>query len=113
VDLAPVKLTLPIGISFYTFQTVSYDIDLLRGNAALQKNFGRFLLFVSLFPQLIAGPILRYKDIEAQLTDRAATKEKFCGGIVRFLCGCAKVCRLNRCTRKNRLFLADFCYRKA
>lgn len=90
VDLPSVKLTLPIGISFYTFQTISYDIDLLKGKAGLQRNFGRFLLFVSLFPQLIAGPILRYKDIEAQLTDRTATKEKFCEGITRFLCGCAK-----------------------
>ncbi|MBP5765725.1 MAG: MBOAT family protein [Clostridia bacterium] len=90
VDLPAVKLTLPIGISFYTFQTISYDIDLLKGRTGLQRNFGRFLLFVSLFPQLIAGPILRYKDIEAQLTDRAATKEKFCAGIARFLCGCAK-----------------------
>ncbi len=90
IHLPAVKLTLPIGISFYTFQTISYDIDLLRGRAGLQRNFGRFLLFVALFPQLIAGPILRYKDIEAQLTDRTATREKFCEGIVRFLCGCGK-----------------------
>ena len=60
-------LALPIGISFYTFQTMSYPIDIYRGDARVQKNFISFGTFVALFPQLIAGPIVRYKDISEQL----------------------------------------------
>lgn len=64
------ELTLPIGISFYTFQTMSYPIDVYRGESAVQRNFIRFGTFVALFPQLIAGPIVRYKDISEQLAYR-------------------------------------------
>ncbi len=82
--------SLPIGISFYTFQTLSYSIDVYRGNTQVQKSFTDFLLFVSLFPQLIAGPILRYADIAKQLSDRRTTLKGFSAGITRFVCGLAK-----------------------
>ena len=63
-------LALPIGISFYTFQILSYDIDLYRGKVGLQKNYLRLLLYVSFFPQLIAGPIVRYETVELELRGR-------------------------------------------
>jgi D-alanyl-lipoteichoic acid acyltransferase DltB (MBOAT superfamily) len=65
------KLALPIGISFYTFQIASYTIDLYWGNIKLQKSFVKFMTYVSMFPQLIAGPIVRYSDIEKEIDDRA------------------------------------------
>ncbi len=83
-------LTLPIGISFYTFQTMSYSIDVYKGEVKVQKSFPDFLLFVSLFPQLIAGPILRYSEIETQLTNRTTTLKNFTYGITRFLVGLGK-----------------------
>jgi len=83
-------LTLPIGISFYTFQTMSYSIDVYKGEVKVQRSFMDFLLFVSLFPQLIAGPILRYAEIEAQLQDRKTTLRDFSYGITRFLTGLGK-----------------------
>ena len=61
---------MPIGISFYTFQILSYTIDLYRGNAKVQKNFINFATYVFLFPQLIAGPIVRYVDVERELNER-------------------------------------------
>ena len=84
------SLTLPIGISFYTFQTMSYSIDVYRGNVPVQKSFGKFLLFVSLFPQLIAGPIVRYSEVEPQLGERRTTPRGFVLGATRFMCGLAK-----------------------
>lgn len=60
--------TLPIGISFYTFQTLSYTIDMYRGHTRVQKSFPAFLAYVSMFPQLVAGPIVRYSDVAAQLS---------------------------------------------
>jgi alginate O-acetyltransferase complex protein AlgI len=83
-------LTLPIGISFYTFQTLSYTIDIYQNKVKVQKSLINFMLFVSLFPQLIAGPILRYADIGPQLDDRKSTLEKASRGIVRFACGLGK-----------------------
>ena len=83
-------LTLPIGISFYTFQTMSYSIDVYKGEVKVQKSFMDFLLFVSLFPQLIAGPILRYSEIEKQLQGRTTTLRGFTYGITRFLVGLGK-----------------------
>ena len=80
-------LALPIGISFYTFQTMSYPIDVYRGDADVQKNFIRFGTFVALFPQLIAGPIVRYKDISDQLNERKLGVEKFASGVRRFVIG--------------------------
>lgn len=83
-------LTLPIGISFYTFQTMSYSLDVYKGEVKVQKSFAEFLLFVSLFPQLIAGPILRYSEIEQQLEDRKTTLRGFAYGATRFLIGLGK-----------------------
>lgn len=90
------KIALPIGISFYTFQTMSYPIDIYRGDAKLQKNFITFGTYVALFPQLIAGPIVRYKTIEDQLADRAHSVEKIALGLRRFVVGlCKKVLLAN------------------
>ena len=84
------NIALPIGISFFTFQTMSYTIDVYKNQVAVQKNYFTFLLFVSLFPQLIAGPILRYSDVVLQLENRTTTLSGFCRGITRFIVGCAK-----------------------
>ncbi len=83
-------LSLPIGISFYTFQTMSYPIDVYRGDSYVQKNFIKFGTFVALFPQLIAGPIVRYKDIARQLDERHETLDKFADGVQRFVVGLGK-----------------------
>ena len=83
-------LALPIGISFYTFQTMSYTIDVYRGEAAPQKNFIHLATYVALFPQLIAGPIVRYVTIEEDLTQRTHSFEKFSYGVTRFVLGLAK-----------------------
>ena len=83
-------LALPIGISFYTFQTMSYPIDVYRGDAQVQRSFISFGTFVALFPQLIAGPIVRYKDIADQLNFRAGGIEQFSSGVRRFTVGLAK-----------------------
>lgn len=83
-------LSLPIGISFYTFQTMSYTIDVYRGDAKVQKNLITFGAYVSLFPQLIAGPIIRYKEIADQLQERKETIDLFCKGILRFMIGLGK-----------------------
>lgn len=84
------KLSLPIGISFYTFQTMSYVIDVYRGNAAPQKSLISFGTYVALFPQLIAGPIVRYSSIEKQLANRRATKQDITSGIICFVIGLSK-----------------------
>ncbi len=83
-------LALPIGISFYTFQTLSYTIDVYRGEAKVQKNFIRLATYVALFPQLIAGPIVRYTTVEEDLTERTHSFEKFGTGVTRFMIGLAK-----------------------
>ena len=83
-------LTMPIGISFFTFQTMSYVIDVYREDAKVQKSFFSLLLYVSFFPQLIAGPIVRYKDIEEQLPDRHVDLADFNEGLFRFSVGLAK-----------------------
>lgn len=81
---------LPIGISFYTFQTLSYAIDVYRGEVPAQRSALRFLLFVSLFHQLVAGPIVRYKDIAQQINHREFSLPQFSSGITRFVVGLAK-----------------------
>lgn len=86
----PLGLVLPIGISFYTFQTMSYPIDLYRGDADVQRNYISFGTFVALFPQLIAGPIVRYKDVASQLNFRATSSEQFASGVRRFVVGLGK-----------------------
>ena len=83
-------LALPIGISFYTFQSMSYPIDVYRGDAVSQKNFIKFGTFVSLFPQLIAGPIVRYKDIADRLEERRESVAQFSSGAARFAVGLGK-----------------------
>ncbi len=89
-DIAAPKLTMPIGISFYTFQTLSYTIDVYRDRVKVQRRFADFLLFVALFPQLIAGPILRYSDLETQLARRKTTLRGAFYGAARFCCGLGK-----------------------
>ncbi|MCD8015187.1 MAG: MBOAT family protein [Lachnospiraceae bacterium] len=84
------NLALPIGISFYTFQTMSYTIDVYRGEARVQKNLISYGAYVSMFPQLIAGPIVQYKTIDAQLRSRRESPEEFAQGIQRFLIGLGK-----------------------
>ena len=90
VRIPTLGLALPIGISFYTFQTMSYPIDVYRGDGYVQKNFIKFGTFVALFPQLIAGPIVRYKDIAEQLDERHETVDKFAEGVQRFIVGLGK-----------------------
>ncbi len=85
-----VNVPLPIGISFYTFQTMSYTIDVYRGDVKAQKNIVSFGAFVSLFPQLIAGPIVRYSDIAKEIDDRSHTLEGISLGIGRFALGLGK-----------------------
>lgn len=90
-DPIPMKeIGLPIGISFYTFQAMSYVIDVYRKDVEPQKNFGKVLLYISLFPQLIAGPIVKYRDIADQIDHRESTWEKRSYGIRRFVYGLAK-----------------------
>ena len=84
------RLALPIGISFYTFQCISYTVDVYRGNVAAQKNIVDFGTYVALFPQLIAGPIVRYADIAAELPRRQTGKGDFAYGMRRFLVGLGK-----------------------
>ena len=83
-------LSLPIGISFYTFQTMSYTIDVYRGDAQEQRNIITFGTFVTLFPQLIAGPIIRYKDLDDQLRERTHSADLFASGVQIFIIGLAK-----------------------
>lgn len=90
VHVDPLKLALPIGISFYTFQTMSYTIDVYRGDAPVQKNFVAFGAYVALFPQLIAGPIIRYKTVAEQLEGRQESVELFGRGVWRFMIGLGK-----------------------
>ena len=83
-------LTLPIGISFYTFQALSYVIDVYRRDARVQKNIAAFGTYVTLFPQLIAGPIVRYADVDDQLRERTHSLALFASGCRTFICGLAK-----------------------
>lgn len=94
-DLAHTKfdlleLALPIGISFYTFQTLSYVIDVYRGDARVQRNIISYGAYVTMFPQLIAGPIVRYSDIDEQLRTRKESTEEFAAGVQRFVIGLGK-----------------------
>ena len=90
LSLPLLKLALPIGISFYTFQCMSYAVDVYRGNVPPQKNPISFGAYVALFPQLIAGPIVRYADIARELDNRTTTWEDASDGIRRFLVGLGK-----------------------
>ena len=88
--LEPVKLSLPIGISFFTFQALSYCIDVYRGTAEVQRNLLDLGLYISFFPQLIAGPIVRYNTVAQQIRSRSVDAEGFQQGVKRFILGFAK-----------------------
>lgn len=88
--ISPLNFALPIGISFYTFQTMSYTIDVYKKEIKAQKKFVTFAAFVTMFPQLIAGPIIQYKDINSQLESRKITVDNFSYGIYRFVQGLSK-----------------------
>ena len=90
LSLPLLKLALPVGISFYTFQCLSYTIDVYRGNVPPQKNSISFGAYVALFPQLIAGPIVRYVDVARELENRSHSWENFSLGLRRFLVGLGK-----------------------
>ncbi|HHX86894.1 MAG TPA: MBOAT family protein [Firmicutes bacterium] len=89
-DLQIIAFGLPIGISFYIFQTISYVVDVYRGETEAQQSFFKLLLFVSLFHQLVAGPIVRYKEITGEIEHRVETLEKFNYGVSRFNMGLGK-----------------------
>ena len=90
LSLPLLRVALPIGISFYTFQLLSYTVDVYRGDVAAQKNIIDFAAYVAMFPQLIAGPIVRYSDIAGQLTERKHSLDKIASGIRRFVVGLGK-----------------------
>ncbi|MCR5482160.1 MAG: MBOAT family protein [Clostridia bacterium] len=89
-DLSVGEIALPIGISFFTFQAISYVIDIYRGRGQVQKNVLNVGLYISFFPQLIAGPIVRYETISDQIRNRTESFDKFSAGVCRFLVGLAK-----------------------
>lgn len=107
-DVIP-QIILPIGISFYTFQLLSYAIDVYRKEVPAQKNFFWLLLYSSLFHQCIAGPIVRYKDVQREITDRKPLPQEITAGIMRFTTGLAKKALLaNNCgTLADTLLIAD------
>lgn len=84
------KIILPIGISFFTFQSITYGVDIYRNEAEPQKNLANYLLYILFFPQLIAGPIVKYKSIQEQLTKREFSKENLLNGFYRFTIGLSK-----------------------
>lgn len=89
-DIPDPQISLPLGISFYTFQILSYIIDLYRGEVKVQKSLLKFVAYVTMFPQLVAGPIVRYSDIALQLDNRKVTIESFALGARRFVAGLCK-----------------------
>ena len=89
-ELPLLSIALPIGISFYTFQTLSYTVDVYRGTVAPQRSFLRLATYIAMFPQLIAGPIVRYRDVERTLTERHTTAEDLGQGLTRFVLGLSK-----------------------
>ncbi len=96
------RIALPLGISFYTFQSMSYTIDVYRGDARAIRNFTDFACYVSMFPQLVAGPIVRFQEVADQILERRHTMEKFARGVAFFSLGMAK-----------KILLADPCGRLA
>lgn len=83
-------IALPIGISFYTFQSISYLVDVYRKEAPVQRKFGNLLLYISMFPQLVAGPIVRYDSIAREINDRSTNAQDIADGVFRFMIGLAK-----------------------
>lgn len=90
LDMPVVQTALPVGISFFTFQAMSYVIDVYRGEVQAQRNFVHILLYISLFPQLIAGPIVKYHDIETEIVSRSCSAGEAALGIRRFIVGLGK-----------------------
>jgi alginate O-acetyltransferase complex protein AlgI len=90
VNIPDPHISLPLGISFYTFQILSYIIDLYKGNVRVQRSFIKFAGYVTMFPQLVAGPIVRYADVAAELDDRTVTINDFADGAKRFTVGLCK-----------------------
>ena len=90
LEIPAPKISLPLGISFYTFQTLSYIIDLYKGKVRVQRSLIKFAGYVSMFPQLVAGPIVRYADVAAELDDRRVTFDDFAEGAKRFTVGLCK-----------------------
>lgn len=88
--ISALKVIMPLGISFYTFQAISYVIDVYRNECRAQKDIYKLALFICLFPQLIAGPIVKYHEISEQIDNRDVNFEKVCIGIKRFICGLSK-----------------------
>lgn len=90
ISIPLLRVALPVGISFYTFQTMSYTLDVYMGRVKASRNFLNFLTYVTLFPQLVAGPIVRYEDVEKELCDRKLTLAAFADGVSVFAIGLAK-----------------------
>lgn len=90
VQIPVPEIRLPVGISFYTFQAMSYVIDVYRGDVRAQRNYGKILLYISFFPQLIAGPIVKYHDIAEEIDNRKVALPEMAEGTRRFLCGLGK-----------------------
>ncbi len=101
------KVVMPIGISFFTFQALSYTLDVYRGQVGVQRSFWRFLMYVSMFPQLIAGPIVRYSEIETQIESRHTTMEDAFYGAFRFFVGLGKKVLLANYAGKAASLLLD------
>lgn len=90
LSVDPINVIMPIGISFYTFQAISYTIDVFRGDVKVQKDIYKLALYICLFPQLIAGPIVKYHDVEEQINSRTVDFEKVQYGVKRFIIGLSK-----------------------
>ena len=107
IDVPDPKIALPIGISFYTFQSISYLVDVYRREAPVQRHFGHLLLYISMFPQLIAGPIVRYNTVAREISERHATAQDVADGIYRFVIGLGKkVILANQLSEISDQFLA-------
>ena len=107
IPVANPKIALPIGISFYTFQSISYLIDVYRQEAPMQRHFGNLLLYISMFPQLIAGPIVRYNTVAQEISNRSVTSKDVADGIYRFVIGLGKkVILANQLSEISDQFLA-------
>ena len=107
IPVADPKISLPIGISFYTFQSISYLIDVYRRESPVQRHFGNLLLYISMFPQLIAGPIVRYNTVAKEISNRHVTSSDLADGIYRFMIGLGKkVVLANQLSEISDQFLA-------
>ena len=110
-EISLLSVALPIGISFYTFQVLSYTIDLYRGDAKVQKNFFDFTTYVSLFPQLIAGPIVRYATVQDEIEHRTHSFEDIAYGVGRFAIGLGKKILLSNTLAELGVILAGLSQR--